>query len=255
MADIAADTQQIRTAIKGKDVREALASGIEDINTEVENTTSRQNTVEQDFIGIQQSEAIREQNETTRQDNETNRQNNETERNAAETLRIKNETTRHTNETTRQNNEVTREANSTNTINAMDATNDAFKVYEPYDNTHTYNQLNKVSYLGSSYCCIVDGTIGILPTTNSNWTLVAAKGSDGLGGDMFKSTYDADNTGIVDNAEKLGGQTPSYYASQSSLDTTNSNLSSYEANNLASFNNINSKTLNNLRILSMGGMA
>jgi hypothetical protein len=32
------------------------------------------------------------------------------------------------------------------------------------------------------------------------------------GGDMLKSTYDTDNDGAVDNAEKLGGELPSYYA-------------------------------------------
>lgn len=32
-------------------------------------------------------------------------------------------------------------------------------------------------------------------------------------GDMMKSVYDTDNDGIVDNAEKLGGQLPAYYLS------------------------------------------
>lgn len=37
-------------------------------------------------------------------------------------------------------------------------------------------------------------------------------GADGTGvGDMVKSTYDQDADGIVDDAEKLGGQLPSYY--------------------------------------------
>lgn len=37
-------------------------------------------------------------------------------------------------------------------------------------------------------------------------------GADGAGiGDMLKSTYDQDADGIVDDAEKLGGQLPSYY--------------------------------------------
>ena len=31
------------------------------------------------------------------------------------------------------------------------------------------------------------------------------------GGDMLKSTYDTNNSGVVDNAEKLGGQLPEYY--------------------------------------------
>lgn len=35
--------------------------------------------------------------------------------------------------------------------------------------------------------------------------------SKGLG-DMLKSRYDTNNDGVVDNAEKLGGQLPSYYA-------------------------------------------
>ena len=31
------------------------------------------------------------------------------------------------------------------------------------------------------------------------------------GGDMLKATYDTNNSGVVDNAEKLGGQLPEYY--------------------------------------------
>jgi hypothetical protein len=38
-------------------------------------------------------------------------------------------------------------------------------------------------------------------------------GADGTGaGDMLAATYDADGDGIVDDAEKLGGQLPGYYA-------------------------------------------
>lgn len=41
-------------------------------------------------------------------------------------------------------------------------------------------------------------------------------GADGTGvGDMLKSTYDQDGDGIVDDAEKLGGQLPSYYMTAS----------------------------------------
>jgi hypothetical protein len=42
---------------------------------------------------------------------------------------------------------------------------------------------------------------------------------DGLQSDgyMMKTTYDSDGNGVVDNAEKLGGQLPSYYAKQSEL--------------------------------------
>ena len=39
------------------------------------------------------------------------------------------------------------------------------------------------------------------------------KGADGLGtGDMTKAVYDANNSGTVDNSEKLGGELPAYYA-------------------------------------------
>ena len=43
-------------------------------------------------------------------------------------------------------------------------------------------------------------------------------GADGSGaGDMVRATYDADDDGIVDDAERLGGQLPSYYAKASDL--------------------------------------
>lgn len=44
------------------------------------------------------------------------------------------------------------------------------------------------------------------------------------GGDMMKATYDTDGDGIVDNAEKLGGQLPSYYAKAADIPTTVSQL-------------------------------
>lgn len=43
-------------------------------------------------------------------------------------------------------------------------------------------------------------------------------------GDMLKSVYDTDGDGIVDNAEKLGGQLPSYYAKASDIPTNNNQL-------------------------------
>lgn len=49
MANIIDKTAQIREAVYGKDVREKIASGIEAINTEVENTTGRQTQLESDM--------------------------------------------------------------------------------------------------------------------------------------------------------------------------------------------------------------
>lgn len=43
------------------------------------------------------------------------------------------------------------------------------------------------------------------------------------GGDMLKATYDSDNDGVVDNASKFGGQSPTYYqkAYDDTLNTQN----------------------------------
>lgn len=50
------------------------------------------------------------------------------------------------------------------------------------------------------------------------------------GGDMMKATYDTDGDGIVDDAEKLGGQAPSYYAKASDVPTIDSALSGTSTN-------------------------
>lgn len=39
------------------------------------------------------------------------------------------------------------------------------------------------------------------------------------GGDMMKASYDANNDGVVDDSEKLGGQLPQYYAKASDLNS------------------------------------
>ena len=74
-----------------------------------------------------------------------------------------------------------------------------------------------------------DGTDGVSPTVEISksgkvttititdatgpHTATINDGADGSGaGDMLKATYDVDGDGIVDDAEKLGGQLPGYYA-------------------------------------------
>lgn len=55
-------------------------------------------------------------------------------------------------------------------------------------------------------------TITITDATGPH-TATINDGADGSGvGDMVRATYDADGDGIVDDAEKLGGQLPGYYA-------------------------------------------
>jgi hypothetical protein len=78
MANITDKTTQIRNAVYGKDVREAIASGIEAISNQQDlyesNLTSRQDTFEQ---RLNDAETVRSNNENTRQFNEQTRQANE----------------------------------------------------------------------------------------------------------------------------------------------------------------------------------
>lgn len=60
-------------------------------------------------------------------------------------------------------------------------------------------------------------TITITDATGTH-TATINDGADGSGtGDMVRATYDANENGIVDDAEKLGGQLPAYYAKASDL--------------------------------------
>jgi len=52
MADVTAKVAQIRTAVLGLDVRESIAGGIEDINTEVVSTTAKQTALETTFDAL-----------------------------------------------------------------------------------------------------------------------------------------------------------------------------------------------------------
>lgn len=60
-------------------------------------------------------------------------------------------------------------------------------------------------------------TITIVDATGTH-TATINDGADGSGtGDMVRATYDANENGIVDDAEKLGGQLPEHYASVDDL--------------------------------------
>lgn len=67
------------------------------------------------------------------------------------------------------------------------------------------------------------GKVTTVTITDKNGEHVATinDGADGTGsggsGDMTKAIYDTDEDGIVDNASKLGGQLPAYYAKASDL--------------------------------------
>jgi len=168
---------------------------IANVNTTNTNVQNAENTRLTNETNRANSEATRVSNENTRKTNETNRVNAESSRVtaesgrvSAESTRVNSETNRGTNETTRQNNESTRQTQETTRQNYYNA----YKVCEPYNNTKSYVVGNKVTYQGSTYQCKLNGT-GFLPTNTTNWILIAQKGSDGAGGDMFKLYYDPNN--------------------------------------------------------------
>lgn len=68
---------------------------------------------------------------------------------------------------------------------------------------------------------IKSGKVATITTTDKNGTTITEirDGADGKGtGDMSKATYDTDDDGIVDDAAKLGGHVPDYYAKATDLE-------------------------------------
>ena len=70
------------------------------------------------------------------------------------------------------------------------------------------------------------GTIAASSVAEKTWVedYVTEKMADTGVGDMLASVYDVDGDGTVDDADKLGGQLPSYYAKASDLTTVTSNI-------------------------------
>ena len=94
---------------------------------------------------------------------------------------------------------------------------------------------------------MVDGTLSVevvdnLTSSDTDKALSAAQGKalneainkinteigEMAQGDMLKSTYDTDGDGVVDNAAKLGGQAPSYYAKAADMPLKLSDLTNDE---------------------------
>lgn len=67
------------------------------------------------------------------------------------------------------------------------------------------------------------------------------------GGDMLKSVYDINNAGVVDNAAKLGGQLPAYFATASALAAHINAYKAYKALNDTK-NNEQDTNLNTLNV-------
>lgn len=149
------------------------------------------------------AETNRSTAETTRIGSENARITAETGRVGAENARVSAETIRGENETARISQEAARQTSITNLIAKGD-----------YSAATQYRVNNIVKHTdGCGYICILD-SLNHAPTNVTYWVKFAEKGSDGAGGDMFKSIYDPTSSGKVvaaDNADQLGNQDPSYY--------------------------------------------
>lgn len=74
-------------------------------------------------------------------------------------------------------------------------------------NTTAQWNANKLQGVDIDSTAPTDGQVLTYDNATSKWKPTDSSGS----GDMLKSTYDTDNDGVVDNAEKLEGQAGSYY--------------------------------------------
>jgi hypothetical protein len=162
MADIAAKVAQIRQAIFGKDVRESIASGIEAINNEVTNTTSRQNVIDSQEQSRIDAEKIRQSQEATRQSQEGIRQSQEATRQNQESIRINAENIRQTTfdineksrDTTFSTNESIRVQNETDRVNEFNGLKAAINTSIDNANTATTN----TNQATSNYMSVVEQT-------------------------------------------------------------------------------------------------
>jgi|GEM_PF-746574 len=163
------------------------------------------------------AETLRVNAEAARASAESGRAAAENSRASAEDARAMAETGRAAAESARASAETGRAAAETGRASAESARVERDTEYRklgPYNPTASYMPLNKVTYEGSCYQCI-QAASGIVPTNAAYWALIAKAGEGS--GDMLKATYDADNDGVVDDAEKLGGQAPAYYAAAANL--------------------------------------
>ena len=171
------------------------------------------------------AEAARATAESGRVTAENTRVTAENTRLFGESARVLAENTRVTAENTRINQEagrVSAEAARVTAENAR-ATHDVeYRKLEPYNPAASYVPLNKVTYGGSCYQCI-QATTGNVPTNTAYWALIARAGEGS--GNMLKEIYDTNNSGVVDDAERLGGQLPSNYATAANLTAHTGNTS------------------------------
>ena len=81
-----------------------------------------------------------------------------------------------------------------------------------YNELVVYEVGDLVTYDGSVYNCIQTSQ-GNLPTNENYWEVFIL-----AGGDMQRAVYDTNESGVVDDSERLGGELPEYYAQTANLD-------------------------------------
>lgn len=163
------------------------------------------------------AEAGRVAAENTRITAENTRVTAENTRLSGESARVTAEGARAAAENTRINQEagrVSAEAARVTAENARVIRDAEYRKLEPYNPAASYVPLNKVTHGGSCYQCI-QVTTGNVPTNTTYWALIARAGEGS--GDMLKEVYDTNNSGVVDDAERLGGQPASHYATIAEL--------------------------------------
>lgn len=145
--------------------------------------------------GRETAEQSRVTSETVRASAETERETAESERETAETARTSAETSRVTAEQGRVSAENTRVSQE------QDRQTEIFKFSSMTVEVTTLN-------------ADAAATAALIETDGHKVLMLGIpKGRDGSGtGDMEKSTYDTDNSGVVDNAERLEGHDASYFS-------------------------------------------
>ncbi|KYN77185.1 hypothetical protein A0J52_10005 [Clostridium sporogenes] len=222
MGNIAEKANDIRSKTYGKDVREALASGLEEINYVAEtsnNTANKAKTIAESVTAAEnqriQNENIRKKSEETRVGSENtriqsekNRVSNEDERIKKETIRVKNEETRVTNEDKRllsekerESNENSRKSNESTRIQAEKQRGNNENIRIDKENERVKNEQNRVVAENSRQVSEQNRVIAEEERVKE-WNLIKNSYEDESAGDMKKIIYDKNNDGVVDLAEK-----------------------------------------------------
>jgi hypothetical protein len=169
------------------------------------------------------AEEAREAAETARVSAESSRVATEQSRKTAEQSRVTSETVRASAETERKTAESERETAETARTSAEASRVTAEQGRVSAENTRVSQEqerqaeILKIAGMTVEVTTLAAGAQATAELVESGGHKVLKlglpKGQDGSGtGDMSKSTYDKDNNGIVDNAEKLGGVAASGYA-------------------------------------------